>query len=177
MDQKLWEKVVAFHGHECPGLAIGFRACEAAAKKMGIGNASDEELVCVTENDACGVDAVQVIFGCTFGKGNLIYRPRGKQAFSFFNRQNGQKLRIYFKAKNGAAEIKDMLKRQQYILNAPLDELFSFGEPRYELPTRAKIFPTVICEVCGEGAAEYKMHLQNGKTVCEDCFEPYDRRF
>jgi len=54
-------------------------------------------------NDACGVDAVQVIFGCTFGKGNLIYRPRGKQAFSFFNRQNGQKLRVYFKAKNGAA--------------------------------------------------------------------------
>ena len=29
------------------------------------------------------VDAVQVLTGCTFGKGNLIYRPTGKMAFSF----------------------------------------------------------------------------------------------
>lgn len=26
MNQKLWQKCVEFHGHECPGLAIGRRA-------------------------------------------------------------------------------------------------------------------------------------------------------
>ena len=26
MDQQLWEKAIAFHGHACPGLAIGVRA-------------------------------------------------------------------------------------------------------------------------------------------------------
>lgn len=78
-----WEKVVEFHGHECPGLAIGVRAVEAAKAKMGISFSKDEEIVCVTENDACGVDAVQVLAGCSFGKGNLVYRGTGKQAFTF----------------------------------------------------------------------------------------------
>jgi len=62
-----WEKAVEFHGHECPGLAIGYKACEAAIKKLGIRFSGDEDIVCVTENDACGVDAVQLITGCTFG--------------------------------------------------------------------------------------------------------------
>ena len=86
MDKQLWEKCVEFHGHQCPGLAIGFRASEIAACELGekMSALRDEEIVCVTENDACGVDAVQVITGCTIGKGNLIYRPTGKMAFTFF---------------------------------------------------------------------------------------------
>ena len=46
MDKQLWEKAVAFHGHECPGLAIGFRACEAVQEKMGLKFSQDEEVVC-----------------------------------------------------------------------------------------------------------------------------------
>jgi formylmethanofuran dehydrogenase subunit E len=78
MDQELWRKCVEFHGHECPGLAIGFKACEAAQEQLQLQFSQDEEVVCVTENDACGVDAVQVITGCSIGKGNLIYRGTGK---------------------------------------------------------------------------------------------------
>ena len=89
MNKELWEKAVKFHGHECPGLAIGVKVCEAAMEKMGIGKSEDEEIVCVTENDACGVDAIQVLLGCSIGKGNLIYKDTGKQAFSFFNRKTG----------------------------------------------------------------------------------------
>ena len=70
MNRELWDKCVGFHGHECPGLAIGFRACEAAVEKLGVSFSKDEEVVCITENNACGVDAVQLITGCTFGKGN-----------------------------------------------------------------------------------------------------------
>ncbi len=91
MKSELWQKAVNFHGHECPGLAIGFKACEAAREKMGIGVSDDEQIVCVTENDACGVDAVQALLSCTFGKGNLMYRGTGKQAFSFFDRTSGKK--------------------------------------------------------------------------------------
>ena len=83
MNRELWDKCVGFHGHECPGLAIGFRACEAAVEKLGVSFSKDEEVVCITENNACGVDAVQLITGCTFGKGNLIFKDKGKQAFTF----------------------------------------------------------------------------------------------
>uniref|UniRef100_UPI0040560DE8 FmdE family protein n=1 Tax=Candidatus Electronema sp. TaxID=2698783 RepID=UPI0040560DE8 len=75
-----WEQCIAFHGHECPGLAMGYRAAKAAQSKLGVKFSPDEEVVCVTENDACGLDAVQYLTGCTLGKGNLIYRDRGKQA-------------------------------------------------------------------------------------------------
>jgi len=173
VNSKLWDKAVAFHGHECPGLAIGVRACEASMEKMGIGFSHDEEIVCVTENDACGVDAVQAILSCTIGKGNLIYRGTGKQAFSFFNRRTGEKLRVCLKPKR--KQNMDRARWQEYLLNAPLDEIFFFSEPKYDPPEKARIFQTIICEICGEGASEPKMHLQDGKKVCVDCFEDYTR--
>ncbi|MDR2672398.1 MAG: FmdE family protein [Coriobacteriales bacterium] len=89
-NEELWHKAVAFHGHQCPGLAIGFAASLGAIAELGLDAsrlpATDEEIVCVTENDACGVDAIQTVLGCTYGKANLVPRLRGKMAFSFFTR-------------------------------------------------------------------------------------------
>lgn len=173
MNKERWERAVAFHGHQCPGLAIGFKACEAAIEKMAIGTSEDEEIVCVTENNACGVDAVQALLSCTMGKGNLIYRGTGKQAFSFFNRTNGKKLRVCLKP--GNKDNMDRAQWQAYLLNAPVDEIFTFSEPQMEVPERARMFNSLVCDVCGEGAAEHKMRLQDGKTLCADCFNPYTR--
>ena len=173
MDKKLWQKCVEFHGHECPGLAIGFKACEAAREKLGINFSKDEEVVCITENDACGVDAIQVITGCSIGKGNLLYRGTGKQAFSFFCRDTDKKLRMVFTYKG--KEDMSREERQQDILQSPIEELFDFKQPHYFLPEKARLFNTLICEDCGEGAPEHKMRLMDGKIVCLDCFQDYDR--
>lgn len=167
-----WKKCVEFHGHECPGLAIGFKASEAAKKRLGISFSQDEEVVCVTENDACGVDAIQVLTGCTFGKGNLIYRGTGKNAYSFFVRSTGESIRIILKPFNGKMSREE---RQSYILNSDIEELFTFSKPKYELPERARLFTTIVCEECGEGAPEHKIRLQEGKKVCLDCFKEYSR--
>jgi len=167
-----WEKAMEFHGHACPGLAIGVKAVEAAKEKMGITFSADEEVVCVTENDACGVDAVQVLTGCTMGKGNLIYRGTGKMAFSFFNRKNGDSLRMIIKP---FAEEMEREERQAYILNTPADEIFNFMKPTFNLPETARIFNSVICESCGESTPEHKVRLQEGKKVCLDCFKEYGR--
>ncbi|UOO38754.1 TraR/DksA C4-type zinc finger protein [Oscillospiraceae bacterium CM] len=174
VDKAKWEKAVAFHGHACPGLAIGVRAAVEAMARLKTGASEDEELVCVTENDACGVDGVQVLTGCTFGKGNLLYRDTGKQAFSFFDRRSGSKVRFMLKRLE-----KEMSRdeRMDYILSAPLSEVFAITEPAYDLPEKARRFQTVSCQICGEGAPEHKMRLQEGKTVCLDCFKAYDRGF
>ncbi len=172
MDRELWERAVKFHGHRCPGLAIGFKACEAAKEKMGLEFSPDEQIVCVTENDACGVDAVQALLSCTFGKGNLIYRGTGKQALSFFERKSGKKMRLVLKQFAGEMSRPE---RQKKILEAPVDEVFIVGTPSFELPETARIFKTVICESCGEGAPEPKIRLQEGKKVCLDCFRSYSR--
>lgn len=67
-DDGLWERCAAFHGHICGGLAIGYKAAVYAARSLGLRFSSDEELVCIAENDACGIDAIQVALGCTLGK-------------------------------------------------------------------------------------------------------------
>lgn len=172
MNKELWNKCVEFHGHQCPGLAIGFRASEIAIEKMGLKFSEDEDLVCITENDACGVDAVQVITGCTMGKGNLIYKGTGKMAFSFFDRKNNTSIRLILKSFKG-----DMTReeRQKYILEAPIEEVFSIMKPDFNVPEKARIFNTVICDKCGEGAPEHKIRLSEGKKLCLDCAKDYSR--
>lgn len=172
MNKELWEKAVAFHGHECPGLAIGVRASEVAMELLKIGTSEDESIVCVTENDACGVDGVQAILSCTIGKGNLLYRDTGKQAFSFFERKSGEKIRLVLKTMTSDL---DRPGRMHFILDAPYTEVFDVGQPKFELPETARIFKSVKCDVCGETAPDYKMRLQEGKTVCMDCFNAYSR--
>lgn len=174
MEKILWEKCIEFHGHSCPWLAIGYRASEAAINKLNISFSKDEEIVCVTENDACGVDAVQVIMGCSIGKGNLIYRGTGKNAFSFFNRNTGEKIRIVLK-KNFYRENMTREELESYILRVPLSELFEFKEPFFEIPIKARLFTNIECEKCGEIAPEHKIRLYEGKKLCLDCFPDYSR--
>jgi len=92
---KRFEEVIRFHGHSCPGLALGYRVSLAALKAMDRGKISeDEELVAIVENDSCAVDAIQLVTGCTFGKGNLIFRDYGKQVYTFLKRPSGNGVRI-----------------------------------------------------------------------------------
>ena len=83
-----WEECVAFHGHSCPGLTIGYKAALYAIRLLDLSFSEDEEVVCISENDACCVDAIQIMLGCTAGKGNLLFHMTGKMAFTFPN-QNG----------------------------------------------------------------------------------------
>lgn len=172
MNQKLWYECVRFHGHECPGLAIGFRASQIAMEKMELNFSQDEEIVCITENDACGVDAVQYVTGCTLGKGNLILKGTGKMAFTFISRKNGKALRLLLKHDDLQMERHE---RQEYILKGPAEDLFKIEWISIELPDKARKFNTVICEVCNEGASENKIRLQDGKKVCLDCYKEYSR--
>lgn len=169
---ELFEKSAEFHGHKCPGLAIGVRASVEARKLLDIAHSKDEEIVCISENDACGVDGIQFILGCSAGKGNLIFRIRGKQAFSFFNRNNGKRVRLVLKElpKMGSRE-----EKQRYILEAPLQDLFEIKVPAYELPEPARLFDSITCEICGESTAEPYIRIENGKKVCLDCFRDYHR--
>ena len=172
-----WEAAAAFHGHKCPGLAIGFKAVEGAidALDLNAGNLPtlDEEIVCVTENDACGVDAVQRLLGCSYGKGNLIPRLRGKMAFSFFNRQTGESVRLVLKPGLGEGLSRDEMI--EYLLSTPYEDLYEVKAPHYSLPEAARIFNSQPCAICGEATAEYALRLQDGKPVCLDCYNAYQR--
>lgn len=171
MDQILWEKCVAFHGHSCPGLAIGARAAEIALELLGVQAAGDEELVCITENDACGVDGVQVVTGCTVGKGNLLFRNTGKMAFSFYVRDTGKSVRL---VPRDLPRL-DREARRRFILEAPAEQVYQVKQTARPLPEKARLFRSVTCASCGESVAEDRARLRDGETLCLDCFDGYSR--
>ena len=51
---------------------MAIKAALYAADLLELTFSSDEEVVCISENDACGIDAIQVILGCSIGKGTLF---------------------------------------------------------------------------------------------------------
>ena len=73
--KELWEKTIEFHGHTCPGIAMGFKICEGVIKKMGIKPQVDE-LICVSENNTCPADAVRFILNCTEENNRLDYNEK-----------------------------------------------------------------------------------------------------
>ena len=107
------EEATRFHGHFCPGLMIGFRAAQIALRELGVERAEDEELIAICETDACSVDAVQVLTGCTVGKGNLILRDWGKQVFTFGRRSDGKMLRVALRYRAPAPDPAKLLEARR----------------------------------------------------------------
>lgn len=187
-------RAIRFHGHICPGLALGIRAAEAALRELNSRD-RDEELVAVIESDFCGVDAVQAILGCTFGKGNLVFQNHGKKVFTVFARQIGKSVRIAARPKPPAppdpereqlqqkrrqgsaspeenARYDEMLKAGfKRVMDAPLDDLFDIGNARTRLPDKARIFASVPCRACGEEVMEPMLRSLDGELLCLPCFE------
>ncbi len=184
MDRALLERVIAFHGHYCPGLLTGFRAAQIAMKALGVERAYDEELVAIVETDACGVDAIQVVTGCTLGKGNLILRDWGKQVFTFGRRCDGRMVRVAQRygatARAGDEMLDDAERRRQLCARMEQmsdEELFDVQWVGGLLPETARIMRTVRCSQCGEGVMEARVRLRDGQPLCPECYGPVYRRW
>ena len=181
MKDKIWEKCVAFHGHECGGLTIGYKAALYAIELLGLARedgakdccvSGDEELVCIAENDACGVDAVQVILGCSIGKGNLLFHLRGKQAFNFYDRRSGKSVRLMLRPKP-----QGMTREQSFAHYQSLEpkEMFDAMPTAIPLPESARLFDSYVCSVCGESTGANWVRFADGKPICLDCCGDYSR--
>lgn len=114
----------------------------------------DEELVCVTETGACCVDAVQALLGCSIGKGNLLLKPRGKTAMTFYHRPSQKAFRILWLA--NSPDTMSRAERMEWILSAPQEELLKLTPVPYAPPSpgRNSKFPGLRrlrrkdCRVC-----------------------------
>jgi formylmethanofuran dehydrogenase subunit E len=182
MKTPTYEDVVQFHGHSCPGLAIGYRmtlaaltaleAATAALAALRAARASDEELVAIGENDACGVDAVQLVAGCSFGKGNLIFRDYGKHVYTFFSRTTGRGVRVLGHRRGMPEGLEDDREgRIRWILTAPEADVVSCQEATVDEPPTARVFHSVPCAACGEPVMETRLREVNGRFFCIPCAE------
>ncbi|WP_337870307.1 FmdE family protein [Meiothermus sp.] len=190
--EEMVQGAVAFHGHLCPGLAMGIRAAEVALREVG--RATEEwEVAAQVETDMCAVDAIQYLVGCTFGRGTLMHLDYGKNAYTFTSRADGKTVRIVSKASAGGPmseehqalwqKLRDKTltpedkkrfwqlqnARARVILDAPLESLYEFTQPPAVPPRRNGAPLYTRCESCGESVAQNKTRTVDAKTLCVPC--------
>lgn len=187
------KKCITFHGHLCPGLVYGYLVAKAAINLLELKRSRDEEVVAISENDSCAVDALQVLLGTSTGKGNLIIKDYGKNAYTILNRSSKKAYRFsrkkYYSYKGkfkeefarldvaiskGTATEKEK-KRQKLIksedlLARPFDDVFSTKEVEFFMPPYAPLARSEPCAKCGEMTMATKMiRGENGESICLPC--------
>ena len=187
-----YQQCIRFHGHTCMGVTIGYLAAKAGLDLLKASPAIDEELIAIVENDACCCDAIQVLTGCTFGKGNFIFKDYGKMAFTFGNRQTGEAFRLLLKqeafavpkeekllaekigsGKGTAEEIKEYEKLyetrgiSQFALGA--ESFFIIDKLDLRLPPKATLAPSEPCDICQEMVMQTKLEVIDNQKICLAC--------
>ncbi|PWR70900.1 FmdE family protein [Methanospirillum lacunae] len=189
-----FQDAAEFHGHVCIGLSSGYQVAIAAMKALGVTRPHDEELVAIAETDACGVDAIQVVTGCTAGKGNLIIHDYGKHVFTFYCRESGKAVRamtcleefmprdpeaegLRTRVFSGKATEEEKARfhamtenASKAILDAPPEKVVKLEFIQMEPPKKARIFTSIPCGCCGEMVADAKTREHEGKRICMPCF-------
>jgi formylmethanofuran dehydrogenase subunit E len=192
MKGHLWNKTIEFHGHICPGIAVGYRAALYAARLLGMeGKRLDSSHFVIAYNNVCGLDGIQVITGCSIGNAGLFIDNRGKQAFSFISKKDGKGIRLalavplwlsdepvalHHKVRQGVAteeEKRDFIAQRERrgfeMLDYADEEMFFVSEAAAEPDTAARLHPAERCETCGENVMVPWMTEKEGKRVCPDC--------
>lgn len=189
-----FEEAASFHGHVCPGLAMGFRVAVCAIRELDVQPGSSD-IVSVVENRSCAVDAIQVVTGCTYGKGNLVVNDFGKQVYILAKRPTGEGVRIAVKwtpppeSKDDESAWRKYMQgdRSQEVVGrvnicraakvnslfaAPEEELFELTRITLSLPEKARVYPTKTCSSCGEKVMEpMALVVGEGEHLCVPCYK------
>jgi len=178
-------------------MPLGLRAGAAAMNALGVLRATDGQLLAELDlGEAhcahCFADGVQMITGCTFGKGNIRQRGYGKFALTLIDRAGHKAVRVapraeaqaatkqtpFFKeyrekgipASQVPAEVVEPLIEQ--VMNAPDTQILAIGDVHeVAVEKRAEAFGSFVCERCGEMVVEKYGRLFDGRHVCIPCQE------
>jgi len=184
-----------FHGHKCPAMPLGLKAGSIAMNKLDVERSQAGELYTILDLGdfhcaTCFADGVQVITGCTYGKGNISRSHKGKFSLTLIDQKNrkgvkvtpsGKWLKQAFQSefmelrKKGippqeiSSEIADPLIEK--VLNISDDNFSVEIIPDINIKVPPHIWEKDLCEECGElTVAEYG-HYLDGKFLCKDCAE------
>jgi len=181
-----------FHGHICPGIAIGYRAVKAGLEWYKDNGPDNDQMVAIVETGGCSADMFQVLAGCTFGNGGLIHKDNGKQVFSLVGRKSNNGVRISMKpgvfqpteenVKMIDKIINDEATKEQNqkfhdfsmvkcraILEMPIEDLFEI-KPTTASVQRNKIIGAMkVCDKCNEPTLSSKLTKSDKRLLCNEC--------
>lgn len=185
-----------FHGHKCPAMPNGLRVGAAALNKLGMERTGDSALFAILELGenhcaTCFADGIQVITGCTFGKGNITKTHKGKWGLTLIDKKTNRAVRVVPKAEAMLQTKKtDFFKNYrekgvpptqvpnevvepliEKVMNAPEEMIMNISEVfEYKWEEPAHTFNSFACPECGEMVVA-KYALPKGDiNVCQDCY-------
>ena len=190
-----------FHGHKCPAMPMGLKVGAAAMNKLGVERSMDGQLQALVEIGeghcaTCFADGVQMITGCTFGKGNIKKLYYGKWGVTLIDTTTGRAVRVspraeamlaskkteffteyrmkHIPASKVPSEVVEPLVEK--VMNAPVEMLLNIGEVfDYEVPPKVESFTGFVCDMCGEMVSEIYGRPLGDKKVCQPCYEKAQR--
>lgn len=176
-----WEQVVDFHGHTCPGIAIGFRVAQIAQRELGLRPGPGSELLVKAETHSCALDAFQVLNKATCGRGSLRVKEKGKHVYLFQYSGREEIVRIAIKGAliEHVAEPESfasprqrqnwVLENIQFILGSPEEDFCAIQKIPSSLQQTSKAPHWATCSVCGE-AVRPDHAVQSGEEYkCLTC--------
>ncbi|HEY66015.1 MAG TPA: hypothetical protein G4O02_15740 [Caldilineae bacterium] len=192
VDMKL-KRAADFHGHLCPDLAIGYRACQYALRHLELELLWSPGLRVIVESACSAVDAVQRLTGCTVGNGRLVVRDYGKHVYTFVCGE-GVGLRLTLrpealppdpdflaleeKIKAGRATMLETARYQALLderistlLKLPDEVLFSARRVAVEWPDEPTTSALIPCDRCGEPVAASHLVTIDKRRLCQPCAE------
>jgi formylmethanofuran dehydrogenase subunit E len=186
-----------FHGHKCPAMPMGLRVGAAAMNALGVDRACDGQLVALVEIGenhcaTCFADGIQMITGCTFGKGNIHRLHQGKWGVTLIDKATGRAVRVtptaeamlasketsFFKdyrekgipASRVPADVVDPLVEK--IMGAPEEMILIVGDVHDRDWEESKhSFSGFVCDECHEMVVEGYGRISQEKRVCIACHE------
>lgn len=78
-----WEQVIDFHGHTCPGIALGFRVAQLAQREMGARPTPHSDCLVKAFTQSCALDAFQILNRATIGRRTLILEETKQPIYQF----------------------------------------------------------------------------------------------
>ncbi|KKK46438.1 hypothetical protein LCGC14_0575140 [marine sediment metagenome] len=166
----LIKKSIRFHGHICPGLAIGVLAAKYLLEH-GFNYSPNEEIVAVVENDNCSIDALQVLLGTTYGKGNLIHKDYGKPNYYFYNRKTKKALKLSLKKRESNDKIQSKHEKIKQLMDSKPEDIFAIDEIKFDPPGLAQIEESIACDICGESTMNSRLMFYMDSSMCIPCYK------
>ena len=184
-----------FHGHKCPAMPNGLRVAEEAMNKLNVERTGDSFLHAIVELGdyhcaTCFADGIQVITGCTFGKGNITKSHKGKWGLTLIDKRTNRAVRVRPKAEammqtKKTSFFKDFREKGvpptlvpdeaveplvEKVMNAPAEMIMKISdvfEYKWEEPKHS--FNSIVCDECGEMVVSEYTEEKDGKKLCKDC--------
>jgi len=185
------KRIADFHGHLCPELVIGYRACLCALAHLNLELLTTPGLHIQAENTTSAVDAIQYMTGCTAGNGRLVSQDHGKHVYTFVS-DNHRGIRLVLKPNTALFDPEFLMletrvqderatleetARYQMLLDERILSLLHIDETAlFEIQPALTTFEDtdltsalVACSRCGELTAPTHLVVIERKRICLAC--------